>query len=427
VSSTQEEATEEIKLPPLNLEREDEQQQNEQVLTQLEDENFVIDDSNYSYAPQHDNPSALMPSDEDDYALKEYMASQEQISQHFDREARDEFQLNLDDDSSVEEENNNAPSYTQRTLDAASMLLGGFASASPVDKHHGLPLLDTEHDPVDGDDNDGAAGNYPGLTSGRPNDPDDDLDADDEFMRKCHQYNQKHKIVTRTIDPDDDAALADQIANSLRKDGITGLSEAERAEVANCKRGKNKSKYMNTQASLKKRFFDTLATYGGHLAVLAQEEKPNPYDLSEESPLDKRWFAVVGGPKNASKKKIINDSFVCVFKKWTCKSGPKIGQQYEPSTFDKYMEQLTLVFQDAGVQHSYSQDFNKGGEFHGVVLEKWEQIRKQDLTFGTGKNRARVDSDIFTMFVSAIRNGDIRPYEDPEHLVLWLLLWTPGI
>lgn len=102
-------------------------------------------------------------------------------------------------------------------------------------------------------------------------------------------------------------------------------------------------------------------------------------------------------------------------------SGPNKGKPYEPSTFDKYMEQLTLVFQDAGVQHSYAQDFNKGGEFHGIVLEKWNQIRQEDPKFGTGSNRARVDTDLFTKFVSAIRSGEIRPYEDREHLVICII------
>jgi len=295
-SSTQE--VDAVAFPPLRLDGEEELQDYEQALTQndvnadgVNNSNFVITDEGYDYSPQYDNPSSLMPDNEDDYALKEYMASQQQISQRFEQEIQNEFDLDLDnDDSSVAEEvnNNNVPPYTQGTLDAASILVSGFdTTSSSLDVANNVAA-------------DHAAEGCPGFVRReKPDDP-DDLEDDNDFMKKYHEYNKKHNIVARALDPDDDKLIADEIANNLRKYGITGLSEEEQAKIANCKQGKNKSKYMSTQQSLKKRFFDTLGTYGGHLSVLAQQEKPNPWDLSDESPMDKRWFAVVGGPKNAS-------------------------------------------------------------------------------------------------------------------------------
>ena len=413
--------------PPLRLDDDDPSSQHEPVLTQVDDTggvdnaDYVITDEGYDYSPQHDNPSALLPDGDDDYALKEYMASQQQISQHFQQEVATEFDLQVDEESSADEEdvnNNTNPTYTQRTLDAASVLANGFSS-----------------------DNDDKADDCAGLV--RREKPVDAEDAaeDEEFMRKYHECNQRNGITTsaaegmataeepsKTVaksttvaEPVDDESLAAQIAANLRKDGIGGLTEEEQAFVDNVKCGKNSTKHNATQQSLKKRFFETLSQCGGHLSVLADEEKPNVHDLSSEAPVDKRWFSACGGAKNAAKRKIINDSFVCVFMKWTCKTGKNIGKQCEPSTFDKCMEQLTVVFQDAGAQCSHSQDFNKGGQFHGVVLQRWKDIRKDDPKFGTGRNRARVDKDLFVKFVAAARDGTIRPYEDSEHLVICMI------
>ena len=107
--------------------------------------------------------------------------------------------------------------------------------------------------------------------------------------------------------------------------------------------------------------------------------------------------------------------------KWTCKTGKNKGRQCEASAFDKHVEQLTLIFQDAGAQYSYSKDFNKSGEFHGAVKSQWDAIRKVDPKFGTGRNKARTDKELFTKFVTAVREGEIRPYENPEDLLLCII------
>ena len=45
-------------------------------------------------------------------------------------------------------------------------------------------------------------------------------------------------------------------------------------------------------------------------------------------------------------------------------------------------------------------------------------MRKTDPTFGTGSKRARVEKTLVRKFVEAIRNGVLRPFEDPEHCLV---------
>ena len=399
-SSTQQES----ELPSFRFDDEEEESADaEPVLTQ-----FGVDEDEdvNAYTLQLDNPLALLPDDDDDYALKEHMASQQQISQHEQEEFKEslekEFDLcfneaNDNDDEAADEapvnNNNNTYHCTQGALDAASVLVGGF-------------------------DN----GPCPGVVLRKH-----DEESMEEFYRHCGRTDFGPRDNNSTINDsntappvhlDNDGALADQIATNLRKDGITGLTEEEREFVANVKQGKNSTKHKATQESLKHRFFERLAMCGGHVAPLATEQQPNPHDLSDEAPNDYRWFSVVGGAKNASKTKIINDSFVCVAMKWTCKTGPNKGRHCEASTFDKCMEQLTLIFQDDGVQCSYSKDFNKGGEFHGICKPQWDAIRKVDSKFGAGRNCARTGKELFTKFASPIRNGDIQPFENAEDSLL---------
>jgi len=145
-SSTQQDAND---YPGIALD-EDDGVDDSNLLTIGEDSNeFVINDSNYNYAPQFDNPSFLLPDDEDDYALKEHLNSQQQLheqqQQAFQQELEQEFDLdfnNQDNSSDDEEEdkevdhddtvaadvNNSTHHCTQGTLDAASILVGGFDS-----------------------------------------------------------------------------------------------------------------------------------------------------------------------------------------------------------------------------------------------------------------------------------------------------------
>jgi len=130
---------------------------------------------------------------------------------------------------------------------------------------------------------------------------------------------------------------------------------------------------------------------------------------------------VLGGEKNADKHKMFNDCLVCCGMKWCCLNGPNKGKQLQPSAFAKHMEQLTIVFAEKGIRYDFGIDFNRKGEFHGVLKTQWNKIREDDPSHGTGANRARTDPDLFIKFLAAIKNKKIRPCEEPEHLCLCVI------
>lgn len=91
--------------------------------------------ANEECRPQLDNPSALLPDDNNDYALKDYMASQEEVNRYkqeqFKKDLENEFQLSLEEDESsndgeeTQQQVNNA-AHTQGTFEAANVLATGF-------------------------------------------------------------------------------------------------------------------------------------------------------------------------------------------------------------------------------------------------------------------------------------------------------------
>jgi len=73
------------------------------------------------------------------------------------------------------------------------------------------------------------------------------------------------------------------------------------------------------------------------------------------------------------------------------------------------------------MQHAYSNEFNKKGQFHGALKKKWSDVWKENPKFGTAvaaPNKARVEQALVQKFITAIRDGVIAPYTNPEHLCL---------
>ena len=425
-SSTQEDNWEEF--PLLQLDGNDNQERH--VLTQdafcRVNVSFSVNDN--ECRPQLDNPSNLLPDDDDDYALKECMASQEEANRHeqeeFKNQLESEFQLSCeaahssedeDEDEDEEPNGNNNITYTQGTFEAASVLAGGFFAS-----------VDAEADNnITSEVNNSNVHN----TGGRP--CPGMIGRDENGSQVIDNSASTVASTSNAVStPDNDAAptpkrnIAAELANQMRAHGFAGLSEEDKQHVENSKdEGKNAKKHINTQESLEKRFMDALAAYGGIelLKSLGTEMMPNPNDMSEQSPIDYKFYAVVGGAKSADKHKIMNDCLVLCAMKWTNKSGKNKGKQHEPSTFAKYMDNLSYVFKEKGVQYSYSVDFNKKGQFHGILKKKWAEARKENPKFGTAPNKARVEQALFRKFVNAIRNKDITPYTNPEHLCICVI------
>jgi len=142
--------------------------------------------------------------------------------------------------------------------------------------------------------------------------------------------------------------------------------------------------------------------------------------------VDKRFYSVVGGDKNPDKHKMFNNCLVlCTSsQKLHCTTGKNKGQKLQPSTFDKHLEQLTIAFTEKGIKHNYANDFNKNGQFHGAAVVKtmWGKIREKHPSFGTGSDCARTDLQLCRKFIQAIRDKKTRPHDNPEHLVICVVI-----
>ena len=427
VSSTQEEATEDdVNFSPLNLDGEDTQQQERIQLTQVDDFGVVnVTFGNSEHTPQHDNPSQHLPGDENDRdtALEEFLSSE---SKNPVENGEQEFSLEIettDDEEDEEDDNNtvdnntNVPSYTQRTLEAASVLMSGFNDNEDATAEASSASLGTSC---------GTFAGHCNLTAGqkkrrtcRLGSNEDDDDVEEESENQIEEPVIEKEATTKPPTP-----LAASIAAQLRADGLTGtgLTIEEQNFIDNVDEGKNKKAYDESQVRHEKRFFETLATCGGKvLAPLATEMLANPHDQEERDRLDRSFYAIVGGEKNADKHQTLNKCFTICGCKWNCLTGSNKGKRIQPNSFCKMMQCLSYLFNRKGVQCTFNDDFNSKGDFHGVMKVTWREERKKDPSHGTGSNQARVDSSLVRKFIQAIRDGTMCPYTDPEHCLICVI------
>ena len=124
----------------------------------------------------------------------------------------------------------------------------------------------------------------------------------------------------------------------------------------------------------------------------------------------------VFGEKTTEKKIIINKALIVFGMKCKALSGKRKGLILEPKSFQYYVKLLFYVFKEKGMQHDWKKDINRKGEFHGVMITLWENIRKSDPLFGTSRHAAKFDEEADEKIRIAIKEGKLRPWEDPEHL-----------
>jgi len=399
-SSTQEDN---LDFPLLCFDDDDNEQKENHVLTQIEEHgrvnvSFAVNDNVTQCRPQLDNPSTMLPGDPNDVdtALEEYL-----LSQNNTEEMQEEHSLEIAEGESTDEEeednnnnnNNNVPSYTQGTLDAASILAGGFGN---VDSTTAAPTATTRNKK---------------RSFRNDSDNEEDSVAEEEEEEELEEPKQK-------------TPLASSIAAQLRTHGLTGtgLTEEEIQFVDNVDEGKNKKQYDDSQLRYEKRFFQTVAEHGGDiLSPLSKDQVPNCHDTQEHNRLDHAFYSVCGGEKTADKHATLNKCFILCGMKWQCLSGKNKGKTIQPNSFCKMMQCLTYLFNRKGVKYLFNEDFNSKGDFHGVMKVIWREERKKNPSFGTGANRARVDKSLVRKFIQAIRDKKLRPYEEPEHLLICVI------
>lgn len=209
-----------------------------------------------------------------------------------------------------------------------------------------------------------------------------------------------------------------RIMRHLQQFGLDGLTSEEKAHVDGCKSGKNSPKHINNQCTLERRFFDTLKDFGGPALQSLCIWQKQIYKPGQEEH-DRSFCNVVGGTKHAIKKVILDRCFTLIGHKWKKLHPPsEVGEECEPSSFAKMTQQLGLKFKAKGIEHDWKKDFNDRGQFHGQMKEKWKRMRKSDPKIGTRRRKAKFDVDMDIKVRLAIRNGILRPFEDPFHLQL---------
>jgi hypothetical protein len=202
---------------------------------------------------------------------------------------------------------------------------------------------------------------------------------------------------------------AKEVLDLLRETGMS-LTDAERAEVQACTRSKNKKKYDDTQIALEDRIFKMLEDFGSKALEMLCKYVPMP-NSNEHGRL---FYRILAGHCDAKKKEILNECLILIAMKWKKLSPPaEKGNDYQPDSWCKYMQQLFIVFRKNGLLFDWKRDFNEKGEFHGQMKTRWAKLRAIDPTFGTMKNKAQFDIDIDRKFWLAIKEKRLKSFENP--------------
>jgi len=139
-----------------------------------------------------------------------------------------------------------------------------------------------------------------------------------------------------------------------------------------------------------------------------------PAKYCNERKNDFRFYNVLCGERSPDKQVILNKFLNLCGMKWVALSGDRKGQVLKPCSFQYYIKLLFYVFKDKGIQCDWKKGFDKKGEFQGVMITYWEEVRKTDPLFGTSRNQAHFDEEANEKIRTAVKNGVLNPYKDPK-------------
>ena len=288
-----------------------------------------------------------------------------------------------DDDNEEQEEQEEQQDFQHHqpsslTQDAASSLLGLF--------QHGAP----------------SPPQLPAVAPQRP-----------LMVNPYGQSNQRSTVTPPSLPIGGPPSIAALLAGLNPKDLLnqTALSESELAFANGSRRGKNQKKYSDSQDSVERRFFDTLIEYGSNVLAIEPLLRKVTMDYGQGPVEDYAFYQVLQGEKTTDKHKLLAFAMMLPAMKWTCLSGKRKGEPLEPNSFDKTIQKLFYVFDKKGIQYHYKKDFNEPGGFHGLVLDRWNAIRKDDPKFGTHRNKSVMVNNYLELIVEAIRAGKLQPYD----------------
>ena len=199
-------------------------------------------------------------------------------------------------------------------------------------------------------------------------------------------------VLPSGVPPEDDSDedIVSFLANNMIEDDCMLFTEEERATIGT-KRGKNDNKYEDRKVAIEFRFFETAKDFGGPHVQPLLEIVPAKY--CDERKNDFRFYNALCGDRSNEKQVILNKFLTLCGMKWVALSGARKGEVLEPRSFQYYIKLLFYVFKDKGIKYDWKKDFDKKGEFQGVMITYWENIRKTDPLFGTSRNQAHFDEE----------------------------------
>jgi hypothetical protein len=166
--------------------------------------------------------------------------------------------------------------------------------------------------------------------------------------------------------------------------------------------------------------FNTISQYGGDTLKPLLKKVTCQYPTGGEVE-DYAFYNHLKGTKTLAKHKILNQVFTACALTWKSKhfSGKK---SLQPSSFVNYMKLLSYVFKKKGILYQFDEYFNARGKFHGVAIDHWHKIQKQDPTFSTGVNFAEFIQDYNKHMHQIIMEGKLNYLKDPIHLCNHMVL-----
>ena len=180
--------------------------------------------------------------------------------------------------------------------------------------------------------------------------------------------------------------------------------------------GKVTEKHAKKIQSRCARWFSTLEEHGGTLLKELLIVEPANYAQGRVNGYC--FFNMVGGSCDTFKHTILNHCLVLCGMKWLCLSGANKGKPLLPKSFCRYMGLIFAEFRKKGFEYDFRRDFDEKGDFHGVMIKRWETIRKQDPTYGVPKPHSDIDWELDRKVREAVNDGRLKPWDDPHHLQL---------
>ena len=205
---------------------------------------------------------------------------------------------------------------------------------------------------------------------------------------------------------------------------VGGGIDSEVAQLENDNiRGGNTAAYNQSQLSQERKFFETINKYGGVALHTLLNRVPSNY--SNGTIIDYHFFNAVGGNKDDDKKWTLNKCLSLCAIKYVLVGGSaeRRGLPLQPNSFVQHMKLLFYVLNSKGIKFDFVKDFNKKGEFHGLVITVWEKARSIDSSFGTKPNEAQFMEDSDKRVMEALREGvfDLDKAQDLLEVVMYII------